>query len=174
VFVMRLTVGHVVPFHGCDGYVRGRGRMVGTLFGRTVVHGVGPEFDHSEYVICLNDAVLLAPSMLLESAITWTAVDQNSFDITASDRGGPTITARISVDERGAPVDFLADRYATLPDGTVLAPWHTPIRGWTTDHDRPVPASASVIYELPTGPYCYAEGRFTPGTLAHNLTPDQL
>jgi hypothetical protein len=174
VFVMRLTVGHVLPFYGCDTYLRGRGRLVGTLFGRTVVHGSGAEFDHSEFVIYLNDAVLLAPSMLLGPAITWSEVDQSSFDITASDRGGPATTARVSVDDRGAPVDFRADRYATLPKGIVLAPWHTPIRAWTTDHDRPLPASASVIYELPTGPYCYAEGRFTPGTLVHNLTPDQL
>jgi hypothetical protein len=74
IFVMRLRVGHLVPFYGRDTYVRGRGHMIGTLLGRKVVDGGGAEFDHTELVIYLNDAVLLAPSTLLGSATSWTAV----------------------------------------------------------------------------------------------------
>jgi uncharacterized protein DUF6544 len=173
VFVMRLTVGHLVPFYGRDTYLGGRGHMVGTLFGCKVIDGRGQEFDHSELVIYLNDAILLAPSMLLRQATSWTAVDDSSFDVALTDRGR-TISARVWVNDRGAPVDFLADRYATLPHGIVLAPWRTPTQGWTTDAERPMPGPASVRYELPTGPYCYAEGRFIPGTRAFNVQPAQL
>jgi Family of unknown function (DUF6544) len=173
VFVMRLTAGHVVPFYGRDTYIRGHGHMVGTLLGRKVIDGSGAEFDHSELIIYLNDAVLLAPSMLLGSATAWTAVDDDSFEVALTDCGR-TISARVRIDERGAPVDFCADRYATLPHGLVLAPWRTPIENWTTGGDRPLPGSASVTYELPAGPYCYAEGRFTPGTLVHNLAPGRV
>ncbi len=173
VFVMRLTVGHLVPFDGRDTYIGGRGHMVGTLLGWKVVDGSGQEFDHSELVIYLNDAILLAPSMLLGQATSWSAVDDSSFDVALTDRGR-TVSARVWVNERGAPVDFVADRYATLPHGIVLAPWRTRTQDWTIDAERPMPGPASVSYELPTGPYCYAEGRFTPGTLAFNLQPAQL
>jgi hypothetical protein len=143
IFVMRLRLGHLVPFYGRDTYVRRRGHMVGTLFGRTVVDGSGTEFDHSELVIYLNDAILLPPSMLLNPATCWTAVDDDSFDVALTDRG-PTVCARVRVDQRGAPTDFAADRYATLPQGLVLAPWHTPIQRWEGDGDRPVPGPAPV------------------------------
>ncbi len=173
IFVMRLTVAHLVPFFGQDTYVRGRGHMVGTLFGRKVIDASGDEFDHSELVIYLDDAILLAPSMLLGPATSWTAVDDSCFDVALTDRGR-TVSGRVRVDERGAPVDFVADRYATVPQGLVLAPWRTPVQRWETDDGRPVPGSASVCYELPTGPHCYAEGRFTPGTVAFNVLPAQL
>jgi hypothetical protein len=173
IFVMRLRVGHLVPFYGRDTYVRGRGHMIGTLLGRKVVDGGGAEFDHSELVIYLNDAVLLAPSTLLGSATSWTAVDDDSFDVALADRGR-TVSGRVRIDEHGAPVNFVADRYATLPQGLVLAPWRTPIQRWETAGDRPVPGPASVCYDLPTGPYCYAEGQFIRNTVAFNVSPDQM
>ena len=66
IFHMRLRVGGVLPVYGRDTYVGGHGRMVIRpldLF--TVVDARGPEFDMGELVTYLNDAVLLAPSMLL-------------------------------------------------------------------------------------------------------------
>jgi Family of unknown function (DUF6544) len=172
IFVLRLRVGHLVPFYGRDTYLRGRGHMVGTLFGRKVVDGSGTEFDHSELVIYLNDAVLLAPSMLLTPATSWTAVDDDSFDVALTDRGR-TISGRVEIDQRGAPVNFIADRYATLPQGIVIAPWRTPIQAWQTSSGRPIPGDASVWYDLATGPYCYAEGRFVSDSLGCNVAPDQ-
>src|SRR5215470_6178232 len=173
IFVMRLRLGRLVPLFGRDIYVRGRGHMVGTLFGRKVVDGSGDEFDHSELVIYLNDAVLLAPSMLLNSATRWTGVDDDSFEMELADRGR-TVSARVRLDEHGAPVNFVADRYATLPQGLVLAPWRTPIQRWETNGNRPMPGQASVCYDLPTGPHCYAEGQFIRNTIAFNVPPDQL
>ena len=43
----------------------------------------------SELVTYLNDAVLLAPSMLLALPVTWTAVNDSSFDLTLSDAWPP-------------------------------------------------------------------------------------
>ncbi len=66
IFHMRLRVGGVLPVYGRDLFVGGRGRLVIRpldLF--TVVDARGPEFDAGELVTYLNDAVLLAPSMLL-------------------------------------------------------------------------------------------------------------
>lgn len=169
VFVMRVTFAHVLPMVARDTYLRGHGRMLGKLLDLfTVVDGKGEEFDHSELLIWLNDAVVLAPSMLLGPATRWAEVDATSFDITFAD-AGRRVTARVFCDERGAPVDFRADRYATLPGGLVLAPWSTPIQGWEVAGERPLPGTAAAMYHLPDGPYSYAEGRFVPSSVAYNV-----
>jgi hypothetical protein len=171
VFCLRLRLAGVLPMVGSDIYVRGHGRMLGKLLGvYTVADGQGPEFDHSELVTWLNDAVLLAPSMLLRPAVMWDHVDSDSFDVTLIDEPN-AVTARVFVDARGAPVNFATDRYAALPGGTVLARWRTPVQSWDTAGGRPLPGPARAIYTLPDGPFCYVEGRFEPGSLAYNIPP---
>ena len=81
-FHMRIDFLHVVPMVGRDSYVAGHGAMRGKVLGLvTVADGSGPEFDLGELVTYLNDALVLAPSMLLEDTTVWTAVDDDSFDI---------------------------------------------------------------------------------------------
>jgi len=66
IFHMRIDFAGVVPMVGRDSYVHGKGIMHGKLLGAvTVVRSEGPETDLSELVKYLNDAVLMAPSMLL-------------------------------------------------------------------------------------------------------------
>jgi hypothetical protein len=171
IFVMRLRLGHVLPMIGRDTYLHGHGRMVGKLLDLvTVVKGQGEEYDSAELVIYLDDAVLLAPSMLLSPAASWTAVDDHSFDVALTDRGR-TVTARVFLDDRGAPLDVRADRYASLPSGMVLAPWRTPVESWDVADGRPLPGPAAALYELPDGPDRYIEGRFVPGSVAYNVPP---
>ncbi|MFI2433117.1 DUF6544 family protein [Streptomyces sp. NPDC018693] len=172
VFTMRIRFAHVVPVLGRDTYVHGHGRMRVKLMNVVpVVDSSGEEFDHSELITYLNDAVLLAPSMLLTPAASWVQVDDRSFDVTLAD-AGRAVTGRVFVDERGAPVDFHADRYATLPGGLVLARWRTPVTSWdVAGQRRPVPGPATAVYDLPDGPFPYIEGRFMPGSLAYNVAP---
>jgi hypothetical protein len=120
----------------------------------------------------LNDAVLLAPTTLLVPAVNWHEVDDASFDLTLRD-AGHSVSARVFLDERGAPVDFHADRYATLPDGVALTPWRTPIAGWETVNGRPVPGPASAIWDLTDGAFCYIEGRFEPNSITYNALPQR-
>lgn len=69
--------------------------------------------------------------MLLTSGVTWTGVDDNSFDLTLVDRGN-TVTAGIFVDDDGHLVDFsTTDPYFTSPKGLQQALWTTPVDGWT-------------------------------------------
>jgi len=84
------------PLTAWDTYLDGRGRMRGKVLGLVpVVDGLGPHFDTSELVTWLNDAVLMAPSMLLTPAITWSAgPDADSFDVAVTD-GGRTVSARV-------------------------------------------------------------------------------
>ncbi len=121
-FRMRVRMARVLPMTGWDVYRAGHGRMHGKLLGLlTIADGAGPEFDVSELVTCLNDAVLLAPSTLLRLETSWAEVDSASFDVTLTDHGR-TVTGRVQLDAAGAPVDFsTTDRYADLPDGLVQA-----------------------------------------------------
>lgn len=172
VFVMRLRFARIIPMIGVDTYSAGRGEMRGKLLGIVpVAHGEGDEFDQGELVTWLNDAVLLAPSFLLTGAVTWGEVDADSFDLTLTD-ADRTVSATVFVDERGAPRDFsTTDRYADLPGGLTRARWTTPIAGWTTVGGHPVPTAAQAIWHLPEGPMPYVQGRFVPGSLAHDVSP---
>jgi hypothetical protein len=160
-FHMRIDFAGIVPMVGRDSYVRGHGRMHGKLLGLvTVADAHGPETDMSELTTYLNDAVMMAPSMLLRPEVGWSEVDDDTFDVALTD-AGLTVTARVSLDERGAPRDFsTTDRYAELPGGPVRAEWTTPIDGWTHAGGRAVPTRGSAVWHLPDGPLTYAEFTF--------------
>jgi hypothetical protein len=172
VFVMRLRLGRIVPMIGRDTYLRGRGRMVGRLLDHvTVVDEHGDEFDVGELTTYLNDAILIAPSMLLSLATTWTEIDGTTFDVSLTD-AGRTVTGRVFLDERGAPVDFRStDRYAALASGLVRAEWRTPVQSWDLTGDRPLPGPAGAVWHLPDRTLPYVRGRFVAGSVTVNIDP---
>lgn len=102
VYYMRIDFAGVLPMFGVDVYQTGHGRMVGKLLGLiTVADGSGPEFDVSELATYVNDALMLAPSMLLTPAVDWAAVDDHSFDLSMSD-GRIGVSSRVSSTSRVA------------------------------------------------------------------------
>ena len=175
IFHIRIRFGGLVPVIGRDTYVRGRGRMVIKLLDLfTVGDGTGEEYDIGELVTYLNDAVLIAPSMLLAPGIAWSSVDASSFDLTLTDHGR-TVAARVVLDERGAPRDFSTmDRFRYNPDRPkqlMRARWSTPVAGWKVVDGRPLPTGGQAVWRLPQGPFTYADFRLIPGTLAFNVRP---
>jgi hypothetical protein len=71
-FHMRIDAASVLPMTGRDAYANGHGRLLAKLAGLVnVADSAGPETDMSELVTYLNDAVFLAPSMLLVPAVRW-------------------------------------------------------------------------------------------------------
>jgi hypothetical protein len=172
VFHMRARFWRLVPMVARDTYVNGHGRMLGRILDRfTVVDGSGDEFDIGELSTFLNDAILLAPSMLLGANTTWHEVDHVAFDVKLTD-GSRTVTARVSVDDRGAPTDFSTmDRFAALATGLEQARWSTPVEAWTTTNDRPVPLAASAVWHLPAGPFTYIDGHFLTSSMRYNVEP---
>jgi hypothetical protein len=174
VFTMRLRFAGVVPMLGHDTYLGGRGRMHGKLAGiATVVDSRGPELDVGELSTWLNDAVLLAPSMLLAAPVVWSATADDAFDVTLED-GGHRVTASVVIDDRGAPLDFATvDRWAALPQGMTRARWRTPVPGWRTFDGRPFPQPGQAIWDLADGPFCYVEGGFVLVTFRANIGPDR-
>jgi hypothetical protein len=164
---MRIDVARIIPMFGTDTYVHGSGRMLGKLLGLiTVADGEGPEFDLGELVTYVNDAAMLAPSLLLTPSCEWTAVDDDSFDVTFTD-GANVVRARLVVDEVGRLVDFRTDdRWFAGTDPPSQAPWSTPVAGWTTTTGgRPVPAFGSAVWHLPDGDFTYVRGRFDATTM---------
>jgi len=172
IFHMRIDFAGVVPMVGRDTYLRGKGMMHGKLLGLvTVARSEGSETDLSELVTYLNDAVLVAPSMLLRPNTSFAPVDDRSFDVTLVD-AGQTVTARVFLDDVGRPVNFSThDRYADLPGGLVRAEWTTPIDGWQRDGDRLIFTRGSAVWQLPAGPLAYLDFRLVPGDVRYNLAP---
>lgn len=172
IFVMRVRSGGVLSMTARDIYLRGRGQMRGKLMGLVpVVNGTGPMFDVGELVPWLNDAVIMAPSLLLDGRTSWSDVDEDSFDLTVTD-AGHRIAARVFIDERGAVRDFTTmDKRAALREGLVEACWHTPVTGWREVRGRKLPTRGSTMYDLEEGPYTYAEFEFAPDSVIYNVAP---
>ncbi len=172
IFHMRLRIGGLLPVLGRDSYLHGRGRMLGKALDLlTVVDGSGSEYDVSELVTYLNDAILFAPSMILGPETAWTDVDEHSFDVSLTDRG-TTVSARVFVDPHGAPTDFsTTDRFAADRSGVLVRyRWTTPVEMGEIA-GRPVCRRGQAIWHLPEGPKPYAEFSVVPGSLAFNVPP---
>ena len=155
---MRLTAARVLPMWGWDTYRGGSGRMLGKALGPvTVADGAGPEFDVGELTTWLDDAVLLAPGMLLDARTTWSAVREDCFRVSITD-AGRTVSGEIFLDDDGRPRDFRTeDRWADLPGGPVRTPWNTPVEGWTVVDGRPRTTGGSAVWHLPDGEFTYGE-----------------
>lgn len=170
---MRLRLVGVLPMTGWDTYLHGRGRMHGKLLGLvTVANGTGPKFDVSELVSWLNDAILFAPSMLLNSATTWAATGtDDTFNVAITDVGH-RVQARVVLDADGRPRNFCTtNRWAALPEGLARARWTTPIIGWQIVDRRPLPTSGNAVWHLPDRPFHYAHIDIPPDAIDYNIAP---
>ena len=83
------------------------------------------------------------------------------------------MTARVLIDERGAPRNFsTTDRYAALPGGPVRAEWTTPVTQWNFRGGQPLPEPGAAIWHLADGPFTYAKGGVVPATVVYNVRPE--
>ncbi|MFI9811276.1 DUF6544 family protein [Saccharothrix variisporea] len=155
---LHLALGHVVPVHATDSYDHGHGRLHATALGAiTVADAAGPEMDRAELVTYLADAILFAPSTLLDLPVTWTAVADDTFAVTLTDRD-VQVTARVTTDHGGAPREVATDdRWADLPGGPVRRRWSIPVDGWVLVAGRVRPRRVCAVWHLPDGPFTYAQ-----------------
>jgi hypothetical protein len=174
IFYMQLALKQVLPVTVRDTYLAGSGRMrADALDWVKVVDVGGPELDLGELVTYLNDAILMAPSLLLGPETSWTMVDAHSFDVSLHDHD-LTVSARVWTNERGAPVDFrTTDRFFQTPDGKLVrTEWRTPIDGWQSYGGRMLPTRARAVWHLSTGPFSYADFTVDPEQVRFNVLPN--
>ncbi|HUZ73427.1 MAG TPA: DUF6544 family protein [Stellaceae bacterium] len=172
---LRMRYGFVFPVVGRDSYRDGAGRMLIRLFDLVTIEDEhGDAYDAGGLVAYLNDAVLLAPSLLLVPEVAWSAADGESFDLALTDRGR-TVSARMLVDAHGAPRDFSSsDRSCydpDAPDELARARWTTLVASWREVQGRPVPTHIEAMWHLAAGRFTYAELHIVPETLAFNVAP---
>jgi hypothetical protein len=163
-----------LPVLGRDTYLRGNGRMlIRPLDLFTVQDGQGREFDLGELVTWVNDAVLMAPSMLLTPAASWAAVDASSFELKFHD-GANAVSARVFLDERGAPIDFHThDRWYAPPGAKgppVRTTWSTPVGGWRVVGGRMIWGHGQATWKRPEGDETYVE-MDAPPDVAFDVPP---
>jgi hypothetical protein len=169
---MQLKMKGILPVTVRDEYVRGRGTLEAKAFDwLRVAGGHGYELDLGELVTYLNDAILMAPSLLLDAQTTWTAVDANHFDVALTD-GASTVKARVVLDARGAPTTFITtDRFFEAAGGRrVRTEWRTPVAGWQDAGGRMLPTRAQAVWQLPGGPFPYADFDFDRARIAFNVS----
>ena len=175
VFHMRLRVKGIVPTYVRDTYLRGHGHMLGkALDWVPMVDEATEAIAIGECVTYLNDAVLMAPSMLLTPTVTWSSARPNAFDLELSD-AGRTVRARVFVANDGSVIDFATrDRFYAPPGAkgaAERAEWRTPVEGWQHVDGRPFPTRAKAVWFLPSGPLPYVELDFEPERFAANIPP---
>jgi len=175
IFHLRIHFGGLVPVLGRDTYMNGRGRMLVKMLDLfTVADGKGEEFDIGELVTYLNDAVFIAPSMLLVPEVRWSPVDDHSFDVSLTDHGR-TVTARVFTDTDGMPVNFsTTDRFCADPKDPkrlVRARWTTPIEEWRSIKGRQLWTRGQAVWDTPSGKFPYADFTLIPGSVAFNVAP---
>lgn len=173
IFLMQLSLNPLLPVTVRDVYAQGHGTMLAKGFDLfKVAEGRGPELDVGELVTYLNDAIMMAPSLLLGPETSWRAVDAYTFDVTLHD-GSLRVTARVWLDASGAPSDFsTTDRFFDMPDGgRVRREWRTPISGWQDAGGRRLPTRAQAVWQLPSGPFPYADFTMDPAKIAFNVAP---
>jgi hypothetical protein len=179
VFHMRARFLHLLPIVARDTYVRGKGHMQARLFDRrTVAEASGYQLDLGELVTYLNDAVLMAPSMLLNDRVTFREINGRAFEVTLRDHGH-RVTARVYTDGRGVPVNFVTDdRFVANPDDPerrmIRARWSTPVAGYRCVDDRMLPTAATACWQTPGSEFAYARVIFEPKWFAFNRDPMDL
>jgi hypothetical protein len=177
IFHIRIRFGGLLPVLARDTYVEGRGRMLIRLLDLvTVGDGTGEAFDVSELVTYLDDAILIAPSMLLVPEVRWSPVDESCFDVALTDRGR-SVTARVFVDERGAPVDVSTDdRFGADPADPkrfARARWTTPVEGWRMVGDRPLWTRGQALWHPPEGEFAYIDLQPIAESLRFNVAAEE-
>lgn len=165
-----------VPVLGRDLYRHGAGELsIRPLDLFTIERDRGPELDASELVTWLNDAVMLAPSMLLTDVASFAAVPgrDDAFDVTVRDRGH-AVSARVTLDADDCVCDFRTeDRWYRDPRTHAFrrVPWSTPAGGWRWRYGRLLPTGGRAVWHLPEGDHAYAEFDAGPGEIAYNVPP---
>jgi hypothetical protein len=124
-----------------------------------LVEAGGPDATRAETVTLLNDLCLFAPGALVDPAIRWEPIDENSARAYYT-LGPNTISAVLIFNDAGELVDFVSDdRLAASPDGARFTRlrWSTPVREYRDYGPRRAPSRGEGRWHPTEGEYAYIE-----------------
>jgi hypothetical protein len=158
-------------FRANDSYRDGQGHMFGKAAGLFTI------FDDRSEKLTLGtltrylSEMIWFPIAYLGDKVTWTAVNNNSADVTLSDHGR-TASGRMVFDELGRPVTFETMRYREMNSEYVLAPWHTPNLEYGERGGLNIPVRGQVYWDMPEGKLVYGDFRIVE--VVYNRPGDAL
>jgi hypothetical protein len=119
----------------------------------------GPALTRAETVTLLNEMALYAPSTLLDSKISWRAIDEQSIEASYT-HASHTVRAVLVFGDEGFLVDFWSDdRPSLAPDGVTLLErrWSTPVRDPRDQGPFRLASRGEGRYSTPAADYAYLE-----------------
>jgi hypothetical protein len=153
----------MVPLQGYHRYVGPSATMrVKAAALLNVVDAAGQAMDKGETVTMFNDMCVFAPATLIDSAITWEAVDAHTVKASFAN-AGHTIRAELSFNEAGELVDFWSDDRPQIgSDGQTAkhVRWSTPIDGYRSFGPFHLASGGAARWHESTGDYSYIELEF--------------
>jgi len=152
----RFKVAGLPLMNARDAYQDGHGHMYGKLAGLfTLFDARGPQIDQGTLLRYLGEMIWF-PTAFLGENITWQSVNGNTAQVDLTD-GSQTVTARMSFDAAGRPVNFQAQRYRELKGNYELHSWSVPMTVFEERHGLTIPVRGMVTWNMPSGDLPYYE-----------------
>ena len=129
----------------------------------TVVDASGPEMDRGETVTVFNDLVVMAPGVIVDARVRWTALGARHVRGEFTD-GDQTISAVLTFNAEHDLVDFVSDdRTRASADGKTFTQqrWSTPLAGHHGSDGHRAFTLGKGVWDAgqPGGPFTYLEFR---------------
>lgn len=165
-FMKAKMFGLTVP--GYHAYQNKSAAMRIKLFGLFPIVSIeGQELFKAETVTIFNDMCLLAPATLIDSRISWEAIDDTSSRATFTNEG-QSIQATLYFNATGQLVNFVSDdRYAASDMKRYR--FSTPVTDYKNFHGFNVMSYGETVWHYPDGEFVY--GKFELQEIVYNVGP---
>jgi len=146
---------------GRDAYMEVRGSMLIKMLSLIpMVNAVnGSDVDQGAMMRYLNEMTWF-PAAFIGGNVTWKAIDDRSAEVTLTD-GGNSVSAVMSFDPEGKPLNFVAKRYRMVGKKYDLETWSTPFTGYGEFEGLKLPVRGQGVWNLKTGDLVYVELEIT-------------
>lgn len=166
-FMKAKMFGLTVP--GYHAYQNKSAAMRIQLFGLFPIVSIeGQELFKAETVTIFNDMCLLAPATLIDSRISWEAIDDTSSRSTFTNEG-QSIQATLYFNATGQLVNFVSDDRYAVSDMKRYR-FSTPVADYKNFHGFNVMSFGEAVWHYPDGEFVY--GKFELQELVYNVPPN--
>lgn len=165
-FMKGKMFGLTVP--GYHAYQNKSAAMRIQLFGLFPIVSIqGQELFKAETVTIFNDMCLLAPATLIDSRISWEAIDDSTARAMFTNEG-VSIQATLSFNATGQLVNFVSDDRYAVSDMKRYR-FSTPVADYKNFHGFNVMSFGEAVWHYPDGKFVY--GKFELQEIVYNVEP---